>query len=258
LPDPKTDPVGYEAVSSFMIHGPCGPLRPNSPCMSEGKCSKFFPKEFCEKTVVAENGFAQYARPKNGIVVNRNGIDIDNRFVVPHNVDLVVKYQAHINVERVNHDGMHKYLFKYVTKGFDCARVGFYKSTSSSDPSSESVNEINNYLEVRYVTPHDASWRLLQFDIHHTLPSVERLPVHLPLENNVVYTEDDNLEEVISDPKNLKTKLILSFPSTGHGTQRKIISIGMYVKVRREKLVVLLMLVLRKENFIISGYCSIL
>jgi hypothetical protein len=102
---------------------------------------------------------------------------------------------------------MHKYLFKYVTKGFDCARVGFYKSTSPSDPSSESVNEINNYLEVRYVTPHDASWRLLQFDIHHTLPSVERLPVHLPLENNVVYTEDDNLEEVISDPKNLKTKL---------------------------------------------------
>lgn len=102
-----------------MIHGPCGALNPNSPCMSDNKCSKFNPKEFCEKTpTITEKGFAQYARPNNGIVVNWNGINIDNRFVVPHNVDLVVKYHAHINVERVNHDGMHKYLFKYVTKGF--------------------------------------------------------------------------------------------------------------------------------------------
>jgi hypothetical protein len=123
LPDPKNDPIGYDAVSSFMIHGPCGCLNPNSPCMSEGKCTKFYPKEFCDQTTVLENGFTQYARPNNGITANRNGVDIDNRFVVPHNVDLVVKYQAHINVEKVNHDGMHKYLFKYVTKGFDCART---------------------------------------------------------------------------------------------------------------------------------------
>jgi hypothetical protein len=33
------------------------------------------------------------------VVVNKKGIDVDNRFVVPHNVDLVVKFQAHINVE---------------------------------------------------------------------------------------------------------------------------------------------------------------
>jgi hypothetical protein len=42
---------------------------------------------------------------------------IDNTFVVPLNVDLVVKYHAHINVEKANYDGMHKYLFKYVIKG---------------------------------------------------------------------------------------------------------------------------------------------
>ncbi|PNT67796.1 hypothetical protein BRADI_3g32252v3, partial [Brachypodium distachyon] len=201
LPDATTDPIGYEAVSSFMIHGPCGPLKSNASCMSEGKCSKNFPKEFCEKTSIDSKGFAQYARPNNGMVVNRNGINIDNRFIVPHNVDLVVKYHAHINVERVNHDGMHKYLFKYVTKGFDCSRVGFYRSTG------QNINEINNYLECHYVTPHEAAWRIFQYDIHHTDPSVERLPVHLPLENNVVYAEDDNLEEVISNPENLKTKL---------------------------------------------------
>jgi hypothetical protein len=124
LPDPTTDPVGFDAVSSFMVHGPYDLGVAYSPCMTEGSCSKFYPKQFCEYTSILENGFPQYARPNNGIIVNKNGIDVDNRFIVPHNVDLVVKYQAHINVERVNRDGMHKYLFKYVTKDFDSTRIG--------------------------------------------------------------------------------------------------------------------------------------
>ncbi|XP_040380928.1 uncharacterized protein LOC102712269 isoform X2 [Oryza brachyantha] len=202
LPNPTLDTIGFEAVTSFMIHGPCGPGISYSPCMSGGRCSKFYPKEFYENTSILQNGFTQYARPNNGIVVTKNGVDIDNRFIVPHNVDLVVKYQAHINVESVNHDGMHKYLFKYVTKGYDCAKAGIRPNSGS-----ETINEIDNYHECRCVTPNDAAWHLLQFDIHHTDPSVERLPVHLPLENNVVYTEDDDLEEVIENPGNQKSKL---------------------------------------------------
>jgi hypothetical protein len=31
--------------------------------------------------------------------------------------------------------------------------------------------------------------------------------VHLPSENNVVFTEDNDLEEVIENPRNMKTKL---------------------------------------------------
>jgi hypothetical protein len=102
LPDPTTDPVEFDVVSSFMVHGPCGPGVAYSPCMTYGSCSKFYPKQFCEHTSILENGLAQYSQPNNGIVVNKNEIDVDNRFIVPHNVDLVVKYQAHINVERVN------------------------------------------------------------------------------------------------------------------------------------------------------------
>ncbi len=185
-----------------MIHGPCGRGISYSPCISEGRCSRFYPKEFCENTSILQNGFTQYARPNNGIDVTKNGVDIDNRFIVPHNVDLVVKYQAHINVESVNHDGRHKYLFKYVTKGYDCAKASIRPNSAS-----ETINEIDNYLECRCVIPNDVAWRLLQFDIHHTYPSVERLPVHLPLENNVVYTEDDDLEEVIENPGNQKSKL---------------------------------------------------
>ncbi|EEC69243.1 hypothetical protein OsI_38264 [Oryza sativa Indica Group] len=78
---------------------------------------------------------------------------------------------------------------------------------AGSQSSSETINEIDNYLECRCVTPNDAAWRLQQFDIHHTDPSVERLPVHLPFENNVIFTEDDDLEEVIEDPNSSTTKL---------------------------------------------------
>jgi hypothetical protein len=206
LPDPTTDPIGYD-VSSFMVHGPCGPQVTYSPCMSEGKCSKFYPKQYCEKTTILENGFAQYAQPNNRLVVKKNGIDVDNRFIVPHNVDLVVKYQAHINVERVNRDGMHKYLFKYVTKGFDCARIGIQRGPMDTSSSNEPINEINNFLECRCVTPNNSSWRLLQYDIHYTDPLIERLPIHQPLENNVVFTEEDYLEEAIENPNNARTKL---------------------------------------------------
>ena len=183
-----------------MIHGPCGSSNKSSTCMNDGKCSKFYPKEFTEKNYGVV-GRVIYARPKNNITTEKGGVDVDNRYVVAHNVDLLVKYQAHINVEIVNRDGMEKYLFKYTTKGPDCAKVGIR----------DGGNEIQQYLDCRCVTPCEAAWRLLQFDIHHTDPSMERLPVHLPLENSVVFSEDDHLDQVIENPRSTITKLTAWF-----------------------------------------------
>lgn len=242
--------------------------------MSEGRCTKFYPKDFCEQTIILETGFTQYVRPNNGRTTSKHVIEIDNRFVVPHNVDLLVKYQAHINTEKVNHDGMHKYLFKYVTKGFDCARSRIQPNSASSDSSNQTINEIDNYLECCYV-PNEAAWRLLEYDIHHTDPSVERLPVHLPFENNVIYSEDDNLEQVIENPNNSTTKLTawlqanmqhplakkytyIEFPEYfTWGTPTQMENIGIIVMVI-EELAGLLMSALPKENLIIYVCCSTL
>ena len=104
----------------------------------------------------------------------------------------MIKYQAHTNVERVNRDGMEKYLFKYIAKGFHCARVGFQRTRPSREPSVQRFDEIRAYLECRCIAPNEAAWRLLQFDVHYTSPAVERL--HMPFENCVVFTENDYLE----------------------------------------------------------------
>ena len=102
LLDLATDPIGYEAVKTFMIHGPCGVANLSCACMVDSECSKHYTKEYSKKIAILQNGHVRYAWPDNGIIVTKNGIDLDNCFVVPHNFDLLVKYQAQINVERVN------------------------------------------------------------------------------------------------------------------------------------------------------------
>jgi hypothetical protein len=81
-------------VAEHMVHGPCGKYNPKCSCMKNGKCSKNYPKEFHETTSVDENGFAVYKRPNNGRFVIKSGIKMDNRWIVPHNIELLKKYDA--------------------------------------------------------------------------------------------------------------------------------------------------------------------
>jgi len=94
-----------------------------SPCMKKGKCSKYYPKQFQDETTFTDNGFTQYRRRDSNIYIRRDNHNLDNRWVVPHNLKLLKKYQAHINVEYVNKSRLLKYLCKYVNKGPDKATV---------------------------------------------------------------------------------------------------------------------------------------
>ena len=42
LPNLTVDPELHEILKTCMIHGPCGILSPNSPCMKDGKAPKSF------------------------------------------------------------------------------------------------------------------------------------------------------------------------------------------------------------------------
>ncbi|KAJ1686825.1 hypothetical protein LUZ63_010753 [Rhynchospora breviuscula] len=218
LPEPSLDPDGYSVVSQFMVHGPCGASRPHSPCMQDGNCTKRFPKRFHDTTLMTEDGTVVYRRRDTGVTVHKNGVTLDNRYVVPHNLNLLCKYQAHINVERCHTSMMIKYLFKYICKGRDRARVSIHRDPNNASqnnidqPQQEQViDEVLNYLDCRYLTPHESVWRLFQYDIHYSHPTVERLPIHLPFQNNIVFRDSQSLQQVASNPANQQTKLTAWF-----------------------------------------------
>jgi hypothetical protein len=142
IPDPAIDLLGYALVAEHMVHGPCGKYNLNSSCMKNGRCSKNYPKEFHEETTVDENGFAVYKRPNNQRFVLKGNIRLDNRWIVPHNLLLLKKYDAHINTEWCNKSIFIKYLFKYVTKGPDCSKAYLQKITNCEDtPLDEETNK---------------------------------------------------------------------------------------------------------------------
>ncbi|CAN1254538.1 ATP-dependent DNA helicase PIF1 [Linum perenne] len=178
LPNPSIDPQGFSAVTRFMVHGPCGEDRPNSPCMESGYCKKKFPKAFCHATTYDDNGYATYKRRDTGILVDRSAVMLDNRYVVPYNRSLLVKYQAHMNN-----------LFKYVTKGPDRSSVVADSLTS---------DEVSQYLDCRSISCYEAIWHLFEYQIHERYPSVVRLAVHLDGEQTVAFQQNEPLPRIMS------------------------------------------------------------
>ncbi|CAN1332158.1 ATP-dependent DNA helicase pif1 [Linum perenne] len=198
IPDRYSDPKCYEAVTKFMIHGPCGSLNPTSSCTVEGKCTKHFPKKYCSQTTFDEDGFPRYRRRENGSFVTANNITVDNRFVVPYNRYLLLRFQAHINLEFCNKSRSIKYLFKYINKPPDRANAAII---------AEVIDEIKAFLDCRYLAAAEACWRIFKFDIHHHYPPVLRMNFHLPGQQYMVYEEDQSIEDVLAMHENRRTML---------------------------------------------------
>lgn len=93
--------------------------------MKNGTCSKHFPKSFQHETTIDSNRFVVYRRAHDDHYIIKNGCKLDNRWIVPYNMTLLKKYQAHINVEWRNKTKVLNYLFKYITKGLDQTKMFF-------------------------------------------------------------------------------------------------------------------------------------
>ncbi|GJS80299.1 DNA helicase PIF1, ATP-dependent [Tanacetum coccineum] len=142
LPSPTEDPDGYKVMYEFMLHGPCGKDAKYAPCTTEGKCSKHYPKVFLDETVIDEDGYPIYRRRNNKVTTKKGKFTYNNQHVVPYNRYLLLKYQAHINVEWCNRSNAIKYLFKYLNKGPDRAAIVIHENvTTGADGAS-----LNYYL----------------------------------------------------------------------------------------------------------------
>ncbi|KAI9107797.1 hypothetical protein K1719_021133 [Acacia pycnantha] len=188
IPDKDLDRELYELVGSYMVHGPCGRASNNAPCMKDGKCSKYFPKKYNACTTLDENGYPTYRRRNDRRTVSRKGVHLDNRFVVPYNARLLKLFCAHLNIEKTNQSRAVKYLFKYISKGNDRIIAVIY-SNNNNPGSQQTFDEISHYLNCRYVSSCEASWRIFGFDIHHRQPPVERLSFHLHEQQAVYFSQ---------------------------------------------------------------------
>ncbi|XP_048622775.1 uncharacterized protein LOC106427373 [Brassica napus] len=217
LPNKEEDPEAYNLVTKHMIHGPCGVSNQKSPCMENNVCTKKYPRPYNGSTSIDKSGYVLYRRRRNETdPLRKNGVIIDNTFVVPHNIKLLKKYKAHINVEWCNRTSAVKYLFKYITKGVDRTSAIIEKgnpistpnTTASGEPKERVLkqrNEIQDYIDAWYVSACESMWRNFAFHIHKRKPSVEKLIIHLEGEHNITIKSTDNLGRVIRKPGIEKT-----------------------------------------------------
>ena len=119
IPDKAEYPVLHDLVVKHMLHGPCGELNKNCPCMIDKQCRFHYPRELCDFTLQGNDSYPIYRRRDHGVQVKIRGADLDNRWVVPYNPFLLMTYNCHINVEACSSISAVKYLFKYIYKGHD-------------------------------------------------------------------------------------------------------------------------------------------
>src|SRR5258705_15894 len=203
IPSTNTNPRLHEIVTRCMMHGPCGVNNAAAPCMAAGTCSKMFPKLFQPQTALNVNGYPLYRR-RLGVTAEVRGTIMDNRFLVPYNPFLLLKYDAHINVEVCTSLRAVKYIYKYIYKGFDCANMVVTAGQLQHD-------EIANYIDARYVSAPEAMWRLLESKMHDRSHAVIRLPVHLPNQQRIVF-EEGHEEEAFEAARTGSSKLDSWFP----------------------------------------------
>ncbi|KAG4990661.1 hypothetical protein JHK87_024118 [Glycine soja] len=187
IPSHENDPELYTLVQNHMVHDPC-------------KCSCFYPKMFQPQTVLNSNGYPIYRRRNGGRTISKDGVIIDNRYIVPYNAKLLRKYQAHINIEWCDQNTSIKYPFKCINKGYDrVTAVVLYDANGALENPITQNDEIKEYVDSRYISPCEATWRIFGFPIHARKPAMEGLHFHLPGQHNVLYEDDDDIDDILSN-----------------------------------------------------------
>nr|XP_051197220.1 uncharacterized protein LOC127310601 [Lolium perenne] len=204
LPNKDKYPILHALVVKHMLHGPCGALRKNCPCMIDGECRFRYPRQFCDATQQGKDSYPIYRRRHDGHQVKVRGAELDNRWVVPYNPGLLMRYNCHINVEACSSIKAVKYLFKYIYKGHD-------RASFSVDPAvqndGEVINEIKQYRDARFVGPQESITRICGFPMFSVSPSVLQLQLHLEDMQPITFKEGDNLDDVINRPSSSSTML---------------------------------------------------
>ncbi|XP_027181675.1 uncharacterized protein LOC113780054 [Coffea eugenioides] len=201
LPDPKESSYLYLLVIKHMLHGPCGVLNSNNPCMRQnGKCRNNYPKDFSAYTKHAKNSFPVYRRHNDGRNVVIRNHTLDNRWIVSYNAYLLAKFDCHIYVEICSAIEAVKYIYKYIYKGHDKV---MYQITSQQ--TENTIDEIHNFQSARWICAPESMWRIC--DLTNIHPSVMTIDLHWENYQSISFTQNQTLEDLLANERNSRTML---------------------------------------------------
>ncbi|GJW95984.1 DNA helicase [Tanacetum coccineum] len=209
IPESVQDPKGYKLVTELMMYGPCGAASSSAACMQEGSCSKQFPKTYNDRMFFDSNGHTHYRRRDTWVHVMKGKSKLDNCDVVPYNRALCLAFEAHINVEYCGWSMLIKYLFKYILKGPDriLAKISNLDESTTATCNRPHIDEIQNYVDGRFICPYKACWRIFDFLIHSREPAIQILNVHQENMQRFTFCKSDRLDIIVNLPKKKKTTL---------------------------------------------------
>ncbi|XP_004308375.1 PREDICTED: uncharacterized protein LOC101294118 [Fragaria vesca subsp. vesca] len=202
IPNKDEEPQLYDLVLKHMIHGPCGLLNQQSSCMKNGECKKNFPKNFTNHTVQGNDAYPIYRRRASRLPVplcRRGDTMVDNRWVVPYNPWLLLRYDCHVNVEVCGSIKSVKYLYKYVYKGLDKVAMQVQSDLDN--------DEIRQFVDARWVCAPEALWKIFKFVTTRIYPSVERLQIHLPDMQCIRFDATETIEDILANEHSQRTML---------------------------------------------------
>eukprot|EP00794_Sanderia_malayensis_P011640 gene11640-biopygen9314 len=199
IPDENTHVHEHRIVKKHMMHGPCGILNPSCVCMQDGKCKKKFPKDLTQQTEFNVNGYPLYRR-RGQTTAQLRQHRLNNSWVVPHNLKLLLKFDCHMNVEVCTTVKSVKYIFKYIHKGNDMAHIEIREGHEEANARQDIVHdEIRQYMNSRYVGPHQAVYKLMQYEMHDKSHTIIRLAIHLPHQQPVYFTHPEQAAQRNTD-----------------------------------------------------------
>jgi hypothetical protein len=164
LPSKEEDVELHQLVNEFMRHKDTHLQSTESRCNKKGKCIYSFPHAVREQTTVDEYGRVQYRRRGP-----------ESAWIASYIPALLLLLRCHINVDVCFTANIVLYLYKYLFKGADTTR---FEIVSTVDPSPR--REIDDFQIARYFSSSEATWRILNYNITNTQPSVTAYAIHLP------------------------------------------------------------------------------
>ncbi|XP_050889665.1 uncharacterized protein LOC127094952 [Lathyrus oleraceus] len=115
---------------------------------------------------------------------------VDNRWVVPYNPWLLLKYDYHINVEICSSIKSNKYLYKYVYKGPDRVAMEVHKGSY--------MDEVQQYVDARWICAPEALWKIFRFTLYRLYFLVKRLQIHLLNRHQVRFYDHQRITDVLN------------------------------------------------------------